>query len=494
MTQTAYLLETLKQSFPTLQPQGAALSKKVVAKGAANENSRYCRDLTDLIDNPTGKDRSADTMKFAGAAARAGLTPDEVKAVLLNPAKAISAHCLDQADPERAADRVIDKAFAEMPSQEPVLFEPTPYTWIPAEELPPLDWMMGHWLLREEVSFVVAPGGSGKTTFLAAAALSLITGKNLLGKPVIGGPKRVWLWNLEDSIPMMTRSIQAAAKLYGIEEEETRGRLFLNTSRDGTPLCTTKRTAAGLEVSEPVHEALIAALKMAKIDVLIVDPFVSSHEGNENDNGEMDRVLKAWCKVAQLAGCAIVLCHHTSKAGSGEVNTNSARGAVSMTAAARVVLVLNKMTAIEANKLGVHAEERWRFVQVMMDKSNRAPVEKADWFRKASVELGPDDSAGVVEPWSPPQAADMIPDGMLERIIESIRESSECDRRESVQSAGWVGYVIAQVLGWERPASGTNTRGKVSKIITDLIFNGHVRKASAKGANSKIVPVIEVAE
>lgn len=493
MTQTAYSFEALRRAFPSPRPSGAALCQEVVSKGAANENNRRPADLDDLIHNPPGLDRSADTMRFAGEAARSGWTRDQVKAALLDSGKAISGHCLDQSDPERAADRAIDKAFAEMPGDEPVRFVPSPYVWTPAEQLPPLDWLMGHWLLREEVTFVVAPGGVGKTTYLAAVALSLVTGVDFLGKSVPGGPKRVWMWNLEDSIAMMTRTVQATAKLYGIQPADIADRLFLDTSRDGTPLCTTRRTSGGLSIDEQVQQGLVEALKARAIDVLIVDPFVSSHDGNENDNGEMDRVAKAWCKVAQAAGCAIVLCHHTSKVGSAEVNTMSARGAVALTAAARVVLVLNPMSVSEATKLGVDPDERRALVQVSMDKSNRAPADKADWFRKVSVGLSPGDNAGVMQPWSPPEAADLMPKDALPLVIEAIRDSDECDRRESFQAEGWIGFKIAEVLGWERPQSGTAEWGQLKLIIKDLEHSGHICAKKVKGANGRLTPVFEVA-
>jgi hypothetical protein len=446
MTQTAYSIETLKRAFLPLpsspeEARGggrAARTRKHVASPPP--------DLRDLIERPSGHDRSADTLKFAGSAARYGWTPAEIKAVLLDPVRPISEHCLSQADPGRAADRTIDEAFADFPAAAPVSISPSPYAWVSAAQIPPLDWLLGHWLLREEVTFVVAPGGVGKTTFLVAAALSLASGRNLLGKAVVDGPKRVWLWNLEDSIAMMTRSVAAAAALHSIKPGEIGDRLFLDTSRDGSPLCTARKTRNGLEMLEPVHEALVAALRDRQIDVLIVDPFVSSHEGNENDNGEMDRILKDWCKVAQEAGCAVVLCHHTSKAGSAEVNTMSARGAVAMTAAARVVLVLNPMSVAEGKALGLDEDERWRLVQVTMDKSNRAPLEKADWYRKASVPLGPGDTAAAVQPWSPPKAADLL----TAEAVTSIKHGfGNQDLRESAQSPDWAGYLIAEALGVE---------------------------------------------
>ena len=490
MIQPAYSIETLLRAFPTAQtPRNRASEGGRATKTTARHTFQQ-HNLQALIDTPTGQDRSADTLRFAGAAARAGWSRAEVKAVLLDTEKPISAHCLDCADPERAANRAIEMAFAELPESQQVAFVPSPYVWVPPEEIPPLDWLLGHWLLRDEVTFVVAPGGVGKTTFLAGTAISLVTGKNLLGKEVPCGPKRVWLWNLEDSAAMMTRSIQAVAKLNGIGPSEIGDRLFLDTARDGSPLCTASRTREGLVLRQPVHEALVAALNEREIDVLIVDPFVSSHEGNENDNGEMDRVVKDWCNVAQEAGCAVVLCHHTSKAGSAEVTTMSARGAVAMTAAARVVLVLNPMSTPEASKLGVDAEERWRLVQVTMDKSNRAPLEKADWYRKTSVTLGPGDSAGAVEPWSPPKATDLItPD-----VVDAIKTAfGELELRHSPQSHDWAGYAVADALGLDRPDKDTSERGKVTQIIAELVRQGHLTKAIGKDAKSKSVPVLRAA-
>ena len=416
---SSYNLATLERAFPSLVPA----SQKDGGGTRATLGGHVTPELHALIHSPTGKDRSADTLKFAGEAVRSGWRPVQIRAVLLDRGLPISAHCLSQADPDRAADRAIMKAFEDLtahePTHEPISFNPSPYVWVPPEEIPPLDWLLGHWLQREEVTFVVAPGASGKTTLLAAAALSLATGRALLGKVVPGGPKRVWLWNLEDSIAMMTRSIQATAKLHDIKSSDLGDRLLLDTARDGTPLSTAKRVQSGLTILEPVHGALVAALRDREIDVLIVDPFVSSHDGNENDNGEMDHVIKDWCRIAQEAKCAVVLCHHTSKAGSAEVNTMSARGAVALTAAARTVLVLNSMTKNEGEGFGVDPDEWWRFVQVAMGKSNRAPPEKADWYCKKSVQLGtPEsgDTAGAIEPWSPPRAEDLLTPERIDAI------------------------------------------------------------------------------
>lgn len=69
--------------------------------------------LRSLIDAPKGGDRSSDTLHFACEALRQGLTLEQLMGVLLNGDNAISAHCLSQADPARAARRAIEEAQGE---------------------------------------------------------------------------------------------------------------------------------------------------------------------------------------------------------------------------------------------------------------------------------------------------------------------------------------------------------------------------------------------
>lgn len=69
--------------------------------------------LRRLIDAPKGEDRSSDTLHFACEALRQGLSAEQVMGVLLNGDNAISAHCLSEADPQRAARRAIARAQNE---------------------------------------------------------------------------------------------------------------------------------------------------------------------------------------------------------------------------------------------------------------------------------------------------------------------------------------------------------------------------------------------
>ncbi|MDG6746574.1 AAA family ATPase, partial [Staphylococcus aureus] len=160
----------------------------------------------------------------------------------------------------------------------------------------------------------------------------------------------------------------------------------------------------------PVIDGLRAELLARKIDVLIVDPFVSSHSVEENDNNAIDTIVKEWARLAKRTNCAIVLVHHSKKLGSMKVTAEASRGASSLVNAARSTLVLNRMDDQEAERFMIDGDdEKRRLFTVQDDKHNRAPAEKAEWYRMASVDLGNfdgehSDSVGVVTRWTPPDA------------------------------------------------------------------------------------------
>jgi hypothetical protein len=73
------------------------------------------------IENPKGEDRSADGYRCACLMLHAGATPEQVAGILLNPENAVSAHYLDQANPDRAARRVIERARANVKVEFPLI-------------------------------------------------------------------------------------------------------------------------------------------------------------------------------------------------------------------------------------------------------------------------------------------------------------------------------------------------------------------------------------
>lgn len=365
--------------------------------------------------------------------------------------------------------------------------EATQYQWRDPASIPPRPWVLGRWLLLCTVATVIAPGGVGKTTFLATAALSVATGRSLLGKDVWGGRKRVWIWNLEDDHDELARAIQAAALHYRLGEDDLAGWLFVDSALEGKGLCTATVEDGAFRLLTPIYAGITAELKRRRIDVLIVDPFVSSHEVEENDNARIDKIAKAWARVAKDANCVIVLVHHANKAGSGEVTALSARGASSLVNAARSTLVLNRMDETEAQRLGIPAEERRRYLRVQDDKANRAPAAAADWFRLVGVDLGngtvdlPGDSVAVAEPWKLPDPFDDVSVSDLRAVQQRLGSGQW---RESPQASAWVGKLVAEVLGID--IEDRAEKAKVKSIVSQWIKNGALRIEEAADANREM--------
>ena len=74
--------------------------------------TKYDR-LRALIEDPKSDDRSRDTFAFACKALERGCNEEHIIGVLLNPANGISAHCVAQPDPLRAARRAVQHALEE---------------------------------------------------------------------------------------------------------------------------------------------------------------------------------------------------------------------------------------------------------------------------------------------------------------------------------------------------------------------------------------------
>ena len=343
----------------------------------------------------------------------------------------------------------------------------TRYRWRDPATLPQLPWVFGRYFLRGVVTAVVSPGGVGKTTLLAGTALSVVSGRALLGKVPWNGQGRVWIWNFEDDLDQLSRVIQAGALHFKLDEADLGDRLFVDSAMEGAGLCTATEED-GFKLLSPVFEAITADLISRRIDVLIIDPFVSSHDVDENANTKIDSIAKAWGRVAKAANAAIVLVHHTRKLAGQKVTSEQSRGAVSLINAARIALVLNRMDEAEAERFGIEGDdERRRHFSVQDDKHNRSPPEKADWFRMASVELGNGDSIGVAERWTPRDPFDGLTGSHLYRVQVAIDDG---EFREDWQSPAWVGIAVAATLGLDPKAK--SDRARIRKLIGTWLEEG----------------------
>jgi AAA domain len=378
------------------------------------------------------------------------------------------------------------------------------FQWTDPKTIPPRDWLYGNLLMRRQVSVDLSPGGMAKTTQSIAEALAMCSGKPLLGITPVRRLK-VWLWSLEDPAEEITRRVMGAALHYGLTPEDLNGYLFVNHGRD-TPLVIASQDKNGFFIVRPMVDALIKTALELQIDVLMADPFVSSHQVPENDNNAIDRVVKEWAYISDKANGAVRLTHHTRK-GDQEVTAESGRGASALVDAARIVRVFNRMTKEEADKAGIEDERRRRYYRTYIDKQNMAPAaEKADWFHLWSVDLGngpkldsiqelldlnrrQGDSVGVATNWQWPDALAGVTGRDFEKAAAIIRGGTW---RENSQATDWVGGAVAKAMNLDLNKLQDKTR--VKRIVASWIGAGSLRVVvgmDSKGVSRKYVEVAE---
>lgn len=356
----------------------------------------------------------------------------------------------------------------------------TPFVWKDPSMLPRREFAFGKHFIRKYVSVTVAPGGLGKTANSIVEALAMASGKALNGtKP----PKRlkVWLFNAEDPRDELERRIMAACIHFNLKPADIDGHLFLDTGRE-QELVIAIDDKKGVRIQEPVVEAVVETISELGIDVMIVDPFVSTHQVNENDNGAIDKVAKLWAQVADRTNCSIDIVHHLRKVSDREATVEDARGAVSLIGAARSVRVLNRMSEAQASEAGLTHEARFSYFSVVYGKSNLSALShKADWRKLESVALGngqgltkPQDHAPVVTSWAWPTS---------EEVAETLTE----DERDAIrgvvnggmykpapQAKDWVGRAVAYAL--QLDVDEETDKKRVGMITKALFAEGFLKK------------------
>jgi len=372
-----------------------------------------------------------------------------------------------------------------------------PFVFRPASELPHRQWLYGDHYIRRFLTTTLAPGGVGKSALALVEALSMASGKALVGVVPVERCK-VWYWNGEDPYEETERRVAALCLHYGLGAADLEGWLFLGSGRDGD-LVIAEQSGSDTTVNAPVVDELLEMIDGRDIDVAIIDPFVSSHSVSENDNGAIDRVAKTWARIADRTAVSVELIHHMRKRptgnGEAEMTVEDGRGAVALLAAARSARVLNPMSKQEAENAGV--EKRRSFFRVDNGKANLAPPpEGSTWFRFVSENLGNGgpkggDSVGVVTAWEWPDHAKGLTPEMTQAVQRLVASKDGADRyRKDVQSAAWVGNAVAQVLALD--LHGTQDKAKAKELLRGWGKAGLLVDVRGKDAKSKDVTFVEV--
>ncbi|MES2902671.1 MAG: AAA family ATPase [Pseudomonadota bacterium] len=378
---------------------------------------------------------------------------------------------------------------------------PTAFVYRDPATIPRRQFLYGFELRRKQVSATVAPGAAGKTTLKIGRAICMALGRDLFGHRVWNGPHCVWLWNLEDELEEVEKTVHAFLKLWNIDAADLGDRLYIDGSdhvgASGLKLAV-EHPMDGFKIQRPVSDALIEAMAERKIDYLDIDPFVSSHSVNENSNQAIDAVAKEWLRVARDANAAVNLTHHVRKSNAGEMTAQDARGAGAMVNAARSVLVLQGMSKDHAESLGVPECERRRYFNVYDDKNNKAPAAaSAEWYQFVGVglgngdETGPEDNIGACERWQAPDAFGGVTARQLHNIQVIINDQPDRARKHS-KSKDWVGKIVAHVL--DRNLDSKGEAQIIDSMIRTWLSNGALCTVERADSRREVREFVEVGQ
>ena len=367
-------------------------------------------------------------------------------------------------------------------------FGAAPFEWIDPSQIPKRQWLYAPHYIREFLSLLFSSGGKGKSSLLIVEALAMVSDKPLLN---IQPAKRlrVWYWNGEDPILELQRRFAAAIKHYELTPEDIGDRLFINSGRT-LPIVIAEDEKYGTTICEPVIADVIKTLIDNKIDVLIIDPFVSCHRVAENDNSAIERVAKSWSHIAEATHCSIMAAHHTRKMGGDRATVDDGRGASALHDAARGARTINTMTDAESENADIASRERRYYFRADIGKANLTqPAEEADWFKLVSVDLGNGDNEegwdvardgdkiGVVTPWDYPVDDTPRPTPLdIIRAQAAIRDGGpwRADQRATVEP--WVGIPIANALG--RNLISKTEKRAVADLVRDWLGAGFLKRVA----------------
>jgi hypothetical protein len=322
--------------------------------------------------------------------------------------------------------------------------------------IPPRQWLLGTFFCRGFLSGLTGPGAAGKTAVRLLQLIALALGRGDLVGAKCFERTRVLIVCLEDDENELRRRIRAACMHHGIDEAELYDWLAYWTPRD-LHLIELDRWGK-IEGPGELGEALRRIIEGLGIGLVSVDPFVKSHAADENDNQIIDKAAGYFLQVGHDCGCAVDYLHHHRKGVPLPGDADSGRGASALTNASRLVFTLTKMSAAEAEELGITARDRLLYVRMDDAKLNIAPpAAETIWFKIVGVPIGNGagswplgDNVQTVERWHPPDPFDDFPKTQIAQVFERLRKGPKTGELYSSNpqaKANWAGKVICEVTG-----------------------------------------------
>lgn len=305
-----------------------------------------------------------------------------------------------------------EDAYPEMDEEAPYANEepgpsrdaPKTALWFNSSEweeaaIPPRPWVAPRFLMRGSVAVAAGMGSAGKSSLMVSWCTALALGlEHGPFSPV--KPCRVINYNVEDDDDEQKRRFSAALRQFDRLPRDLVNRVYrCGPHNIGTLM--ERDAASGRIVFTQAWEELERMALEIKPDVVMMDPLVELHTGEENDNTAVRQVLAVLRAFAKRHDCAVMLIHHTRK-GATAGDPDSVRGGGAIVGAARIVLTVTPMSEEEAEELAIPKTSRKSYFRVDSAKANYASAGEANWHELAGYELDNGDQVAAALPWTAP--------------------------------------------------------------------------------------------
>lgn len=269
---------------------------------------------------------------------------------------------------------------------------------VPAS-IPARPWLMDRLLMRQETTVLLAPGSAGKSSVALAIAAHMAVGQDF-GKYRIRSACCSIVYNGEDNVAEQSRRLYALCVEYGLDFEYVKSRILL-LSADEVDLMFAFMDGSRVMVNDHSINQFIQLASDENIGLVVYDPLVDIHSVRENDNNDMNTVMKVLKRIGREANVASLVVHHSQKGGSRQEervgNMEISRGASAIVNKARIAVTLLNATMEDVEHYGIPEEERNVYVR-MDDAKMQFNLAATDpvWFSKVGVKLVNGDVVGVL--------------------------------------------------------------------------------------------------
>lgn len=355
-------------------------------------------------------DDSRSAWLFDGVCAllRAGLSPEQVLGVIMDPQWGISESVLERgSDAERYARHTVEnglrrvgaeRGFDDTPEEprpdltEDKLAERWRQNYIAVgqvaeDDIPPIPWAVEGLLVDGEITIVAGMGAVGKSLHAWSVGIGVALGLPMLGWPKPAQRRRVLVLSAEDDRWELERRVVAACRLHGLDRGSLGDRFMVRSMEDRRIRLASRDPSTGKVKRSEIWHEVRWAIQHQDVGLVIIDPVVKMGAGfDENSNDDQELLFALAQDLLAGSNCAMMVVDHFAKSGSGG-DQSAVRGAGSKVNFSRVTVTMAGMTQAEYEAIKP-PKLREAYVRLDGPKANYSRKHSGRWLELVEQPVG----------------------------------------------------------------------------------------------------------